>query len=263
MQGYDRYAYVNNSPVRYTDPSGHYNECSVALEGCVKSKTPPGLNSRKADDEVVSGGKDGNSNSSPNCTLWIYCPSYVTASGGIDVPGWIMIGGLLVSLVNPEAGLPIVIVGAYTEKAALGNPYAAVLKLTSLGGSITLDAYGNVYISFNISVGRTITPFAGFDIYTGHIITSDELFASEETTKGFLETPNMFSPAFSSNTLFAPVWTAVTPIPGGATFSPSSEPHWAKNGTLIGTSLVSGTVSWTGQISVLDIWPDPSKIWGK
>ena len=49
MQGYDRYAYVNNSPVRYTDPSGHYDECSVELEGCVKSKTSPGLNSRKAD----------------------------------------------------------------------------------------------------------------------------------------------------------------------------------------------------------------------
>ena len=24
VQGYDRYAYVNNNPVRYTDPSGHY-----------------------------------------------------------------------------------------------------------------------------------------------------------------------------------------------------------------------------------------------
>ena len=49
VQGYDRYAYVNNNPVRYNDPSGHYDECSVALEGCVKSKTSPGLNSRKAD----------------------------------------------------------------------------------------------------------------------------------------------------------------------------------------------------------------------
>ena len=59
VQGYDRYAYVNNSPVRYNDPSGHYNECSVALEGCVKSKTPPGLNSGKADNEVDDGEQYG------------------------------------------------------------------------------------------------------------------------------------------------------------------------------------------------------------
>ena len=29
VQGYDRYAYVNNNPIRYNDPSGHYED-----EGC-------------------------------------------------------------------------------------------------------------------------------------------------------------------------------------------------------------------------------------
>ena len=47
VQGYDRYAYVNNSPMRYTDPSGHSVECSGGLGGCVYSKTSPGLNGRK------------------------------------------------------------------------------------------------------------------------------------------------------------------------------------------------------------------------
>jgi len=27
VQGYDRYAYANNNPVRYNDPSGHGAEC--------------------------------------------------------------------------------------------------------------------------------------------------------------------------------------------------------------------------------------------
>ena len=52
VQGYDRYAYVNNLPVRYNDPSGHANECSETVGGaCVFNKTSPGLNSRKTLEE--------------------------------------------------------------------------------------------------------------------------------------------------------------------------------------------------------------------
>ncbi|MBI5823368.1 MAG: RHS repeat-associated core domain-containing protein [Chloroflexi bacterium] len=32
VQGYDRYAYVNNSPVNYTDPSGHISMCGASCE---------------------------------------------------------------------------------------------------------------------------------------------------------------------------------------------------------------------------------------
>ncbi|MBK9211163.1 MAG: RHS repeat-associated core domain-containing protein [Anaerolineales bacterium] len=40
VQGYDRYAYVNNNPVRYTDPSGHapscddWDDCDGEVSGC-------------------------------------------------------------------------------------------------------------------------------------------------------------------------------------------------------------------------------------
>jgi len=37
VQGYDRYAYVNNSPIRYTDPSGHKVTCEVD-ENCKQSQ---------------------------------------------------------------------------------------------------------------------------------------------------------------------------------------------------------------------------------
>jgi len=44
VQGLDRYAYVNNNPVRYTDPSGH-----MAWEnpsgGRIEQKPTPGLGS--------------------------------------------------------------------------------------------------------------------------------------------------------------------------------------------------------------------------
>jgi RHS repeat-associated protein len=35
VQGYDRYAYTNNNPVKYTDPSGHGVDCGIGT-GCVK-----------------------------------------------------------------------------------------------------------------------------------------------------------------------------------------------------------------------------------
>ena len=60
MQGYDRYAYVNNSPILYTDPSGHANECSETVGGsCVFNKTSPGLNEGGGSD---GGGENDNGN---------------------------------------------------------------------------------------------------------------------------------------------------------------------------------------------------------
>ena len=43
VQGYDRYAYVNNNPVRYTDPSGHSVDCGLGESGCQDNPTytPP------------------------------------------------------------------------------------------------------------------------------------------------------------------------------------------------------------------------------
>jgi len=34
VQGYDRYAYVNNNPLRYTDPSGHSVDCAIGENYC-------------------------------------------------------------------------------------------------------------------------------------------------------------------------------------------------------------------------------------
>ena len=39
VQGYDRYAYVLNNPVRYNDPSGHNENCGIGM-GCVGDPTP-------------------------------------------------------------------------------------------------------------------------------------------------------------------------------------------------------------------------------
>ena len=38
VQGYDRYAYVNNNPLRYTDPSGHNQDCGINDPYCNNTK---------------------------------------------------------------------------------------------------------------------------------------------------------------------------------------------------------------------------------
>jgi RHS repeat-associated protein len=44
VQGLDRYAYVNNSPIKYTDPSGHSVDCGIGEYGCnAGAYTPPGV----------------------------------------------------------------------------------------------------------------------------------------------------------------------------------------------------------------------------
>ena len=39
VQGYDRYAYTNNNPIRYIDPSGHGVDCRVGANCATKPGT--------------------------------------------------------------------------------------------------------------------------------------------------------------------------------------------------------------------------------
>jgi RHS repeat-associated protein len=41
MQAYDRYAYANNAPTRYTDPTGHSVDCAIGEHNCSAGKYVP------------------------------------------------------------------------------------------------------------------------------------------------------------------------------------------------------------------------------
>jgi hypothetical protein len=72
VQGYDRYAYVNNNPVEYNDPSGHY-----VCEG-TDTCTPGGGG---------GGGKQGSGGSALG-TAWSYVANCGTNLGGCYMQGW-------------------------------------------------------------------------------------------------------------------------------------------------------------------------------
>ena len=69
-QAFDRYAYVNNNPLRYTDPSGHYyQECGDDNYGRCGTISPP-----QQYNIIVCGFGDGNNCgvSTPNTPLYPY-----------------------------------------------------------------------------------------------------------------------------------------------------------------------------------------------
>jgi hypothetical protein len=141
-QSLNRYSYVLNSPLRYTDPSGHIacldEECNW-VESPVTGKvmwrgsgSPPSSESDWWDSPLEQR------------------PDYYYGSVGVSVPDLVMLGGLGVSLVNPDVGVPIALTGGF-------------LKLTGLewfdvGGGLIVDRYQNIYFDLQVEVSYPRLP---------------------------------------------------------------------------------------------------------
>ena len=60
-QAWDRYAFVNNNPVRYNDPTGHGVDCGIG-EGCMGNQTNPNDPPAELTSDSVSGDDEGSDN---------------------------------------------------------------------------------------------------------------------------------------------------------------------------------------------------------
>ena len=159
-QSWNRYTYVLNQPTKYSDPTGHWEDedCGSGngnLCELPESEPPPPLP------------PEGDNNCKD-------CPDFVSVAVTIDVPTLIMLAGLGTAIVNLEVGGTIVLVGATLEACPLsGNPLCILAKFSSLGGTLTVDKYLNVYTGPQYSFGKSAITPVGFSINPGNIITDD------------------------------------------------------------------------------------------
>jgi len=226
VQAWDHFAYVNNSPLNAVDPTGH-SACwdDNANDPACKQQTPTAYGLKP---KAIS-------------NSWFEKPSAYNMSVTVDVPTIMMVGGLVITPLNPELGGTIALTGAGMESAAyMGHPLALGLKATSVGASVTIDTYGDIYAGPQLSFGKSLlTPLFGFSVNTQHIITKSGNYANEQETRDFLT-----GPSISINSGLGPLVTAFSNIPSGVTYSPLANNKSSKNGTIISTSVLSIDFSW-------------------
>ena len=188
-----------------------------------------------------------------------HCPSYWTVSGGVDIPS-ILYGaaGAAALTGQEEVALPLALTATVIESGPYtGSPWMFILKSVTFGGSFTVDAYGNTYASPQVSLGKSLTPFAGFSSNSGYLETlTSGKFPTEKQTADFLQ-----GPSISGSVYWLPVIPAISPFPSGLTWSPlSNDIKISKTGGFIGTSVASIDVNiWSIKLP-LKLW-DSSTPW--
>ena len=165
-QAWDRYAFVNNNPVRYNDPTGHTSSDTGSNPngGCGGDGQPSCAGETTCkDSNATNFGADGFC-SYPEPPDDIFHPfgldsDYYSLSIYHGFPGW------LIGLALAGAGL--------AEPTPVGEISGlTIAALLNAGATFTIDRYGRLYVSPGLSVGvNSIEVLPTVTVTAGNLMT--------------------------------------------------------------------------------------------
>jgi RHS repeat-associated protein len=191
-QDLNRFGYVRNNPVKYTDPTGHMVGCGAGDDTC--GAAPSYVPAPPSEPPVPAG------------PLAAFLRSFMdgdyhSAAVNVNVGYPVMLFGAGISMAGqPEAGLPIALTGG-----------ALALTNWSVGFAFTWNEYGDTWFVPTLSWGKVWggAP-ASVDLVSGHIDTGRAERATRDETRDFLT-----GPAVSVS--------AAAVLGGGITLSPGAQ----------------------------------------
>ena len=170
-RAYDRYAYVNNNPINFNDPSGHRPCDDGNLDGRCDN-LPGGGGGRGG---TGNGGGIINSSSSSQLPIidkylqgWELAGTAWSIFNNPDagIGGWAVSGGYLVAWVGAHASLAVGIGGLVCVASGPGC-VASVEAALGIGSATTIEAEG--YLSNTPRVGTTVYRVWGSDPTTPEV----------------------------------------------------------------------------------------------